>query len=122
MKKIGAVVGDLYHRHYIDDAFATFKAAQGSNRVLVITYCSYEYLVDALEFLTEHVFPHGKSHRIILGLAGIGDGRNLNTKALQAELTTIIDRIPPTVELFLHVACHIKMLSYDSITVIGSPP
>lgn len=120
MKKLGSIVGDLYHKHYIEDAFASYKAAAGLKDVLVVTYCNYLDVVSALKFLNDHVFPNGERHRVIIGLGGIGDGRGLKVDRFKSELTTLIERIPVSVELNIHAACHVKMLSYGSLTTIGS--
>ncbi|CRM50585.1 hypothetical protein [Pseudomonas sp. 58 R 12] len=120
MKKLGSIVGDLYHKHYIEDAFATYKATPGLKDVLIVTYCNYLDVVSALKFLNDHVFPNGERHRVIIGLGGIGDGRGLKVDRFKSELTTLIERIPVNVELNIHAACHVKMLSYGSLTTIGS--
>jgi len=120
MKKIGSVVGDLYHKHYVDDAFQRYKRTKGVKEALIVTYCGYLDIGKAFDFLKFHVFPNSETHRVIIGLGGIGNGRGLKESEFQSVLSDLIQQIPYNVELYLHAACHVKMLSYDSFTIIGS--
>lgn len=118
MKNLATVSASVYHKHYVDNAFAKAHEADHLENTHIITYTHYSKLQSAGYFLNRNFFRKSKNPKVIIGIGGLGD--NLEKEKLESQLTALIKYLPNHVSLYVHAACHVKMLSYNSTTILGS--
>lgn len=123
MKKLASVSAAIYHKHYADNAYMNASEKTKLGQVHIVTYTHYERLQGAGYFLNANFFRKCKGSgenapRAIIGIGGLG--YKLKHDIFEIQLKNLIKYLPNNVELYLHAACHVKMLSYDSLTTLGS--
>lgn len=123
MKKIASVSADIYHKHYADNAYVNASEKTKLGQVHIVTYTHYKKLQGTGYFLNANFFKKCKEDgqnapRAIIGIGGLG--YDLKHDDFETQLENFIKYLPDNVELYLHAACHVKMLSYDSLTTLGS--
>ncbi|WP_122285691.1 hypothetical protein [Pseudomonas syringae group genomosp. 3] len=118
MKKLASVSADIYHKHYADNAYVNAHQSTNLNQVHIVTYTHYKQLQGAGCFLNMNFFRKCKAPRAIVGIGGLGF--DLRYDVFEKQLKAFIKYLPKHVELYVHAACHVKMLSYDSVTALGS--
>lgn len=118
MKKLASVDADIYHKHYADNAFGRTHQQARLENTHIVTYAHYEKLRNTGYFLNQHFFKKSWRPKVIIGIGGLG--HKLQRDTFEEQLRLLIKFLPAHVELYVHAACHVKMLSHDTDTVLGS--
>ena len=118
MKKLASVSADIFHKHYADNAYVSAHGAKSLDQTHIVTYTHYKQLQGVGYFLNVNFLRKSNAPRVIVGIGGLGF--DLDRAKFEDQLTKFIKYLPAHVELYVHAACHVKMLSYDSVTVLGS--
>ncbi|SMQ22812.1 hypothetical protein SAMN04488483_0585 [Pseudomonas helmanticensis] len=114
MKKIGNIHGTVFHKHFSDDAFKKSMQQKKLRNSYISTYCSAGGLFRTYIFLNQHFIKKSDRAKIIIGISDI------DSDMLIDGIIFIIDRMKTTTEVYIHSACHVKMLSHDDLTILGS--
>lgn len=120
MKAIANLTATLLHRHYGEHAFAEALALDQLHGLQIITYGSASNLAAMVKHLQNTFLCRAKgSCRVLIGLSNI-DG--MDADALTAQIDQAFKHFDPAsgISLFLHGACHIKLLSYRGVSFLGS--
>lgn len=118
MNPIATITATLFHRHYGERAFKP-SAPTSVRDLTIITYADASNLDALFRYLNKTYIAHAKGvpPRLIIGLANI-DKTADNT--LREALKKITENLRQDALLYLHAACHIKLLAHNGIAWLGS--
>lgn len=118
MKPLATITATLFHRHYGERAFNP-STPESVRDLTIITYADASNLDSLFRYLNSTYLARaiGTSPRLIIGLANIDKAAD---NALQEALKKITENLREDTQLYLHAACHIKLLAHDGVAWLGS--
>ncbi|MGF6589989.1 hypothetical protein [Pseudomonas sp. 2835] len=120
MKTIANLSATVLHRHYGEHAFAEALALKELHGLQIITYGVAGNLASMVKHLHNTFLQRAKgSCRVMIGLSSID---KIGSEALAAQIYKLFEHFDPQsgIELFVHGACHVKLLSYRGVSFLGS--
>ncbi|QPG61754.1 hypothetical protein HFV04_019790 [Pseudomonas sp. BIGb0427] len=120
MKTIAKLSATVLHRHYGEHAFAQALAEKELHDLRIITYGVAGNLASMVKYLHNTFLRRAKgSCRVMIGLSNID---SIGSEALAGQIRKLFRHFDPQsgIELFVHGACHIKLLSYRGVSFLGS--
>jgi len=121
MDELASFNTTLNHRHYGEGAYEHRKQRSSLTDLKIITYGAATGLQSLFRYVDQEYLKRaaGSPAKILLGLAGVAELDDTQA-GVMTETVMAIARQLPTSDLYLHAACHIKLLSHDGIAYLGS--
>ncbi|TWD51961.1 hypothetical protein [Pseudomonas sp. SJZ131] len=114
MKQLAHVQSTVYYRHFSNDAFKKSKQYQQLKNTHIVTYCKSSGLIGTFNFLSKFFIDKSDSAKVIIGISDIDSDK------LADSLRSVMKKITKNCDIYIHSACHVKMLSHDDMTILGS--
>ncbi|POD69657.1 MULTISPECIES: hypothetical protein [Pseudomonas] len=122
MDELASFNTTLSHRHYGEGAYAHRKQYSSLTDLRIITYGAATGLKSLFRYVNQEYLSRasGSPAKILLGLAGVAEFNDTQADEITKVIVAIADQLSSATEFYLHAACHIKLLSHDSVAYLGS--
>ena len=121
MKNIGAAQVNVFHRHFSDDSFAKVREQSQLTDLKIITYVGLSNrsnrILGALKYIySNFVKEKCNACQIVLGV------KKIQVERLEKDIGSVKEFLEDktNVTLYVHSRSHVKMISSQEITIIGS--
>lgn len=121
MEELTSFRATLSHRHYGEGAFEHRKKQHSLKDLKIMTYGSAKSTKSLFRYVNQEYLQHADGYpaTVLIGLAGVADLTEQEQSDLAINIVSIADQQRQT-DLYLHAACHIKLLSHDGRAYLGS--
>ncbi|VXC43851.1 hypothetical protein [Pseudomonas sp. 9Ag] len=120
MKELTRFSAALNHRHYGEGAYEHQKQQPSLEDLKIMTYGAAVSARSLFFYANEYLSrATGSRPILLLGLAGVAELNAQEQQKLARTVITIANRNGQA-DVYLHAACHIKLLSHDGVAYLGS--
>lgn len=121
MEELTSFSATLSHRHYGEGAFEHRKKQISLKNLKIMTYGSATGAKSLFRYVSQEYLKYadGPPATVLIGLSGVADLNENGQLELATRIVSIANQERP-VDLYLHAACHIKLLSHDGKAYLGS--
>jgi hypothetical protein len=122
MDELASFITTLNHRHYGEGAYEHRKKQSSLTDLKIITYGAATSLKSLYRYVDQEYLKRAAESpaKVLLGLAGVAELDDKKIATMANTIVAIARQLQPTIQLHLHAACHIKLLSHDGVAYLGS--
>lgn len=121
MEELTRFSATLNHRHYGEGAYEHQKQQPSLKDLKIMTYGAAVNAKSLFIYVNREYLSRAIGSRpiLLLGLAGVAELNAQQQEKLARTIIAIASQDKPA-DVYLHAACHIKLLSHDGVAYLGS--